>query len=207
MKLYLIGGGGFALEALEAVAEAHPSLQIAGIFDDDTRMWQENSTGAPYLGTADDFLRETPPDALYIIAIGDNAIRMTLDQRFSAEGKRALTVIHPSASVSPRAEIADGVYIAAFAFVGPRAQLGRQVIVNVGASIGHNAVLEDFSQVCPGARVSGFARIKQGAFLASNSVVPPNGLVGEWGKVAANSFATRPVPGHQLVVGVPAKAV
>lgn len=207
MKLYLIGGGGFALEVLETINEAHPALEIAGVFDDDTRMARENSTGAPYLGTSEDFINETPPDALYVIAIGDNATRMSLDERYSTESKRAFTVIHPTAQVSPRASIADGAYIAAFAFIGPRVQVGRQVIVNVGASIGHNAVLEDFVQVCPGARVSGFARIMRGAFLASNAVVPPNGLVGEGAKVAANTFAARPVPDRQLVVGVPARSV
>jgi len=152
MKLYLIGGGGFALEVLETIIEAHPDLEIAGVFDDDTRLARENSTGAPYLGTSEDFVNETPPDSLYAIAIGDNAVRMELDKRYSAEGKRAFTVIHPTASISPRASIAEGGYIAAFAFIGPRSQIGRHCIVNVGASIGHNAVLEDFAQVCPGAR-------------------------------------------------------
>lgn len=207
MKIYLVGGVGFALEVVETFAEAHPGLELAGVFDDDTRMARENSTGAPYLGTVNDFVAETPPDSLYLLGFGDNDVRMELDRRFGAESKRPFAVIHPAASVSPRAEIGEGAYVAAFAFVGPRCKIGRQVIVNVGASIGHNAVLGEFAQVCPGARVSSFARIGRGAFLASNAVVPPNGIVEDGGRVAANSFAARRVPEGRLVAGVPAKEV
>lgn len=207
MKIYLVGGIGFALEVVETFSEAHPDLPLAGVFDDDTRMARENSTGAPYLGLVEDFVRETPPDSFYLLGFGDNDLRMALDAAFTADSKRPFTVVHPTASVSPRAELADGVYIAAFAFVGPRTKIGRQAIVNVGASVGHNAILGDFAQICPGARVSSFARIGRAAFLASNAVVPPNGIVGDGGRVAANSFAARRVHDRQLVVGVPAKEV
>jgi acetyltransferase EpsM len=207
MDIYMIGGGGFSFEVLEAFGEAYPDRRIAGVFDDDTRLQGKTSSGIPYLGTVSEFISNTPPNSAYIIAIGDNEIRETLDQRFSSEGKIAVTVVHPTASVSPSAVFLDGVYVAAFAFVGPKVRLGRHAIVNVGASLGHDCVLEDYVQVCPGARISGFAQIGRGAFLASNSVVPPSGKIGEYARLAANSFAPRVLPARRLAIGVPAVPV
>jgi sugar O-acyltransferase (sialic acid O-acetyltransferase NeuD family) len=207
MQIYLIGAGGFAGEVIEAFETAHPDLKLAGVFDDDTRLIEKNATGLPYLGVIEEFLVNAPPSSFYVLAIGDNEIRERLDERFSGESARALTVIHPAAVVSPQSKIEDGAYIGAFAFVGPRCSIGRQALINVGASIGHDAVLGDYCQICPGARVSGYVKIGRGAFLASNSVVPPGGKIGAYAKLAANSFAARPVPDKQLALGVPARII
>lgn len=207
MDVYLIGGGGFSFEVLEAFRDAHPDRPIAGLFDDDTRLQQKSSSGIPYLGTVSEFISNTPPNSAYIMAIGDNEVREALDAQFTVESKIPIAVIHPTACVSPTAQIDEGAYIGAFSFVGPKVQIGRHVIINVNASIGHDTVLSDFVQVCPGARVSGFAQIGRGAFLASNSVIPPSGKVGEYARLAANSFAPRLLPARRLAIGVPALPV
>ena len=202
-RVYIIGASGFSSEVIEALSDS--SVSIAGVFDDDTRLRERNSSGLPYLGVVDEFFSNTPPDCLYVLAIGDNAVREKLDRRCATERKIPLSVIHPAACVSAEARIGEGAYIAAFAFVGPRAVLGRQALLNVGCSVGHDAVLGDYVQVCPGARLSGHCKVGVGAFIASNAVVPPNGRIGQYARLAANSFASHPVPDHALAVGVPAR--
>lgn len=204
-RVYIIGAAGFSLEVVEALCDCEVS--IAGLFDDDTRLQERNSTGIPYLGVVEEFILNTAPESPYVLAIGDNELRERFDRRFMMESKLAFTVIHPAACVSPRAQISDGAYIAPFAFVGPRCVIGRQALLNVGCSIGHDSVLGDYVQVCPGARLSGHSQIGTGAFIASNAVVPPSGRIGKYAKLAANSFAARPIPDYALAVGVPARVV
>jgi acetyltransferase-like isoleucine patch superfamily enzyme len=74
-------------------------------------------------------------------------------------------------------------------------------------SLGHDSVLEDYSQICPGARISGGCRIGKQAFLGSNASLTPGVAVGYGAVVGANSHAVRTVRPGLTVVGCPARAV
>lgn len=209
MKAYLIGGGGFSAEVLEAISGSrdHHNLELPGFFDDNAALAGTDVAGLPYLGVIEEFLVRTDAGAGYFIAIGNNAVRERLSERFDSAKRAALTVIHPTAVVSPLAQIGPGSYVGAHSFVGPYVRIGRHVIVNVNVSVGHNATVSDFAQLCPGVRVSGFSEIGRGAFLGSNSVTAPSVRVGNNAKIAASSFVSRHVPDEKLAVGVPAKVV
>ena len=76
-------------------------------------------------------------------------------------------------------------------FVGPRAvisvgaELGKFVIVNARAGVGHDSKLGDFSQVCPGATLSGHTIVGEHAYLASNACTVPGVRIGARAKIAA----------------------
>jgi sugar O-acyltransferase (sialic acid O-acetyltransferase NeuD family) len=209
MKVYVIGGGGLAGEVIDALC-AHPAsskIEIAGVFDDDARWGAGLVHGFSYKGTLRDFIDNTPENSHYVWGIGDNATREQLASVFANANKQAVTVIHPSAAVCRHTEISAGCYVAALSFVGPGSVIGGHSIVNVGASVGHNARIGDFAQLCPGVRVSGFCQIGRGAFLGSNSVLQPGRIMGDYSKLGACSFAHRDVPKGSLAIGVPAKVV
>jgi sugar O-acyltransferase (sialic acid O-acetyltransferase NeuD family) len=209
MKVYVIGGGGLAGEVIDALC-AHPAsagIEIAGIFDDDTRRGAGLVHGFPYKGILLDFIKDTAENSHYVWGIGDNAARERLACEFAKANKQPVTVIHPSAAVCRHTEIQAGCYVAAFSFVGPGSVIRAHSIVNVGASVGHNARIGDFAQLCPGVRVSGFCQVGRGAFLGSNSVLGPGRVMGDYSKLGACSFAFRDVPKGNLAVGVPAKVV
>jgi acetyltransferase-like isoleucine patch superfamily enzyme len=85
--------------------------------------------------------------------------------------------------------------------------VGNHVIINTHVSVGHDSVLEDYSQICPGARISEGCRIGRQAFLGSNASLTPGVAVGCGAVVGANSHAVRTVPPGVTVVGCPARAV
>lgn len=209
MKVHIIGGSGLAGEVIDALAvqPASSGIEIAGVFDDDTRLGTGLVHGFLYKGIMLDFIERFPEALQYVWAIGDNRVRERLARDFTNAGKQAVSVIHPLASVSCHAEIGVGCYIAAFCFVGPGAAIGAHTIVNVGASVGHNARIGDFAQLCPGVRVSGFCQIGRGAFLGSNSTLAPGKSMGDYSKLGACSFGHRDVPQRALAVGVPAQVV
>ena len=71
------------------------------------------------------------------------------------------------------------------AVVSVGAELGKFVIVNARAGVGHDSKLGDFSQVCPGVTLSGHTTVGEHAFLASNSCTVPGVVIGARAKVAA----------------------
>ena len=182
-------------------------MQLGGVYDDDTRFVGAQIGGLPWLGTVGDFLERATPDSRYFIGIGNNAARERIANDCQKISPHAVTIVHPTSAVSPSAEIHEGTYVAAFSFVGPNSRIGRHAIVNVGVSIGHDAVIEDFAHLCPGVRVSGYCQIGKKSFLGSNAVVAPSVRMGAEARLGAASFAHRNVPDGRLALGCPARVV
>ena len=199
----VLGASGFAAEVIEAAELS--GWTVSGLYDDDVSAQGRVVMGNTCLGKISDF--ENGPQAAYIFAIGNNEVRKRLTPGLAKRGHKAIILIHPGASVSRTALLSLGVYVGAGAFVGPQAKVGQHAIVNVGASVGHDAILGDWTQICPGSRVSGFAVLKEGAFMGSNAVLGPRVVMEEWSRLGAASFASRTVAARSLAVGVPARTV
>lgn len=201
--LAVIGAGGFSAEVVEAAELA--GWVVTALYDDDETAKGRAVMGRPCLGPISDFERGTK--SAYIMAIGSNEVRQRVAARLATAGHEAIAVIDPRSAVSRSAAVSAGAYVAAGAFVGPQVKVGQHAIVNVGVSLGHDAILGDYSQVCPGARVSGYGVLGEGAFMGSNAVLGPGGIMGEWSKLGAASFANRTVAARALAVGVPARTI
>ena len=89
-------------------------------------------------------------DVGYVIAIGAGEVRRTIDERLTAAGRRALTLVHPMATVGGDNRIAEGCILTAGARVTTNITLGRHTQLHVNSTIGHDSVLDDFVSVYPG---------------------------------------------------------
>lgn len=143
----------------------------------------------------------------FIVACGDNALRMDLTEQLVANGAALASVRHPTAIVSPSSHIGPGSTILASAIIGPRATLGKGVIINHAASVDHDCRVEDFVNVSPGARLGGGARAGQGVFIGINAAILPGIHLGERAIVGAGAAVTSDVEPELTVVGVPARAI
>jgi sugar O-acyltransferase (sialic acid O-acetyltransferase NeuD family) len=161
--------------------------------------------GLPYLGVERAELLETAPipPTHFICAIGDNKRRKKACEFCEQLGLTPFTVIDPSVLVAPEVTIGGGTYVGAGSVLSPAAKLGRHVIINHGCSIGHDSELGDFSQACPGTRVSGWVKAGEGVMLGSNCVAAPRVEIGAWATLGAASFANRDIPSGSSAIGVP----
>lgn len=206
-KLLLIGAGGAGLEALMVARRSLDwQWEILGFADDAVDTHGLSVGGLPVLGAVELTLNQYQGRGIWFhCAIGSNKSRKKVAALAEAAGFMPASLVDPSAVISTSARIGAGSYVAPSVFIGPDAQVGRHVLINVSASVGHHAVVDDFGQLCPGARVSGKVRFGVGAFVGSNGVVGPGLNIGEWATVAAASFAARDVPARATALGVPAK--
>lgn len=204
-RLIIAGAGGAGLEAF-FVARRERKWEVIGFADDDGSLNGLMVNGMPVLGTIDSVISSYRNCGVWFhSAIGNNGARKRSASAFEEAGFAPATLVDPSAVIAESAVIDPGAYIAPFAFVGPLAHVGRHVLINVGASLGHQAEAGDHSQLCPGARVSGSVRLGAGVLVGSNAVLTPGISVGEWATVAASSLATSNVPSRSTAIGVPAK--
>lgn len=210
-KLIIVGAGGAGVEALWVarrmnLAAGSPVWEMTGIADDNPARAGAVLDGVPVVGTAVHTMAKWRGSEVYFLcAIGNNRQRQRLAEAWEAAGFLAATLIDPSVIMADTAVVGPGSYVGPTAIIAPHAVIGRHVLINVGASVGHHGQCANYSQVCPGARISGNASLAEGAFIGSNGVLAPGINMGEWASVGASSLAVRDVPRFSTSVGVPAK--
>jgi len=202
--LILLGGGGHAAVVCECARDA--GWTVAGFLDDALPDADRClAVGLKHLGPINQLL--TAPRAEHQpsihAAVGDAALRRKwLDM---AEGCPAPPIVHPSAVVSPSAELSDGVFVGPRAVVNARARLGRGVIVNTGAIVEHDCVIGDFAHLAPGSVLAGTVTVGEATLVGANATVIPGLAIGSRSIIGAGAVVIRDVGDDQLVVGVPGR--
>lgn len=125
-----------------------------------------------------------------------------LERRF---GLRYHTLVHPTAYVSPLAQLGQGVFVGAKSVIGPGACLGDHVFVNRGVTIGHDTHIGSYSRIQPGANLGGLCRIGSGVTIAIGATLLERLVIGNGATIGAGAVAIEDVPDGALVLGVPAK--
>jgi len=115
------------------------------------------------------------------------------------------TLVHPTAYVSPLAQLGQGVFVGANSVIGPGVILGDHVFVNRGVTIGHDTRIGAFSRIQPGANLGGLSRIGSGVTIAIGATVLERLVIGDGAFVGAGAVATKDVADKVLVFGSPAK--
>lgn len=162
--------------------------------------------GVPWLGSPEDpdpsLAELLDRGALIHAAIGDAGIR----RRWHADhAEHAATIVHPSATVSPSAEIGVGTFVGPRAVINARATIGEGVIVNSGAIVEHDARIGAFTHLAPGAIALGNATIGDAVLLGANSTVLPTIRVGDRAMIGAGSVVTHEVAHDVRAFGNPAR--
>jgi sugar O-acyltransferase (sialic acid O-acetyltransferase NeuD family) len=151
----------------------------------------------------------------FIIGIGDNQIRNSIFYRFNKLSYP--NIIHPSASfgLGQREYIEEhiGNIIAAGVRFTNGIKVGNFGIYNLNSTIGHDCIIGDYVNICPGVNISGNVTICKESFIGTNaSIIHGQSMtnrvtVGERSTVAAGAVVVRDVPDGVTVMGVPAKVV
>lgn len=206
-KIVLFGGGGHAKVIIDLI-NACGSYEIAGIVDAQLAAGVSVS-GVTVLG--DD--RILP--ALYgkglknaCIAVGsvkDNSKRKALYEKVKHAGFSIPALVHPSAIISGKSQIHEGVQIMAGTIVQTGSLIGENTIVNTGAIVEHDCAVGNHVHICPGATLSGNCLIGEGAFIGAGATVLQGVKIGSNSIVSAGAVVIKDVLDNTTVIGVPAK--
>lgn len=143
----------------------------------------------------------------FIVACGSNDVRHHESEALCAQGASCQSIFHPAAIVSSSANIGPGSCILAGAIIGPRATLGRGVIINHAASVDHDCTIGDYSNISPGARFGGCVATGSRIFAGLNASVLQGLHIGDGATIGAGAVVTRWVEEGATVVGVPARQI
>lgn len=197
--IVVLGAGGHAKVVISTLHAA--GYEVAAVLDDDLTKHGSRIMGVEIIG----FLTEVGSLGYHhgVIAVGENATRKKISER--VKNLEWLTVVHPQAYVDPSVRLGEGTVVFAGAVLQSDTLVGRHVIINTGATVDHDCVLEDFVHVAPGSHLAGAVRVGEGAFLGLASGVIPGLCVGAWSTVGAGGMVVDDVPARAKVMGIPAR--
>lgn len=116
-------------------------------------------------------------------------------------------LIDPTSVVARTSRVEEGTVLNAGVIVGAVASIGRFVHVNRSASVGHDAVIEDFATLGPGCVLAGHVTVCRGAFIGAGVTCAPKITVGANSVVGVGATVVRDVPPGGVVAGCPAKLI
>ena len=197
----VLGPGGQGRDVLDALLVS--GRRVAGVFDDhvDPAML----AGVPLMGGFHDWKRHIHEGAEFIVGSGNPLLRRDVAEAILEAGGVLTSAMHPNATVSPRAMLGHGVFVAAGCVVGPQAVVGDFVIINANCSIDHDCRLGTAAQLSPGVTLPGNVEIGDTTFIGAGAVILPGKKIGAGAVVGAGSVVTRDVPEGVTVAGNPAR--
>ena len=164
-SLLIIGAGSFSPE-VDELARLVGYDNIAFLDDNPDR-----ACSSPVVGTMSDIEKMREKYDTAIVALGNNANRMKYHQTLKEFGYTIPTLIHPTAYISPDAEIAPGCIIRAKVVVSRYVKLGEACILNVGALIDHHVEIDEGCHILMGAVVRNMAKVEPLTRVESLSLV------------------------------------
>lgn len=202
MHLAILGASGHG----KVIADAAEQLgwQSVTFFDD---AWPELEENGPWTVKGNTKALATGLLAFdgVVVGIGNNRIRAEKHSELARAGANLVSIVHPSAMISPHASVGAGTVVFANAVINPCASVGAGVIVNTGAVVEHDCVIGDFGHISPNAVLAGGASLRQQAWVGACASVRQLITVGQASVVGMGAVVTKDVEPGVTVVGNPAR--
>lgn len=204
----VIGAGGHARVLVDALLER--GVRVSGLSDPNPGLKGQAVFGVPVLGDDGILDSYSPESTLLVNGIGSTesmAARRVVYERLKSRGYRFLSVLHPSAVVSRHAILGEGVQVMAGVVVQAGAKVGDNTILNTRASVDHDCGVGRHCHIAPGATLSGSVDIGDGTHIGVGACITQGVRIGAGCLVAAGAAVVSSVGDGLRVGGVPARVM
>lgn len=205
--VFIYGAGGLG-RAVHDILRQGARYRPVGFLDSNASLHQRRIDGLRVLGGRT-FLGELAAreSVSVVVAVGDNRARVQLAEEFVEQGCNLVSAIHPLASLSPTAWIAQHVIIGARATICVHARIGPHAVISTGAIVEHDNHIGRGAFLHPAVRLAGGVQVSEYAMLGIGACVIPGRRIGRCAWVEPGAVVIRDVPDATTAAGVPAAVV
>lgn len=169
-KLLLVGAGGFGRVVLE---HATAIYDCAFLDDGDATIVD----GVPVIGKTAEMASFYPEYKRLLVTIGNNKLRERLYKEAATIGFTFPNIIHPSAYVSPHAQIGSGCVILNNAVVQNNAKCGDGCFLNPGVELHHDSTIGSYCLVYTNSVVRSLTHVGDRVWIGSTATVSTSAIV------------------------------
>jgi sugar O-acyltransferase (sialic acid O-acetyltransferase NeuD family) len=201
--LVLVGGGGHCHSCIDVI-ETSGAYRIAGIVQP-VALGAAPVAGYPVIGGDEELGAMVAKFGNALVTVGQIKspdVRRRLYEKLRSLGAALPVIASPRAHVSRRAEVGAGTIVMHGAVVNAGARIGENGIINTLALVEHDAVVGAHCHISTGARVNGGTVVGDGTFIGSGAVLKNGVTVGAECIVSAGSVVLNDVPARTLVRAV-----
>jgi sugar O-acyltransferase (sialic acid O-acetyltransferase NeuD family) len=204
-RVIIMGNSGNTPDLIDIIdgLEGHTCV---GILDDNPLLHGKTVYGVQVLGPIDS--GADYPDCFFVNAvysISARTIRAALIQKAGVEQDRFITLIHPTASISPSASIGRGTVILANVTVCANAVIGRHCVVLPNSVLNHDVVIADHVSIASCVGLAGAVKVEEASYIGMGAQIRERLTVGAEAVVAMGAIVTADVPPGETVLGCPAR--
>ena len=183
--LVLLGGGGHAKVCYEIAISMNKWKTIIVLDDNsDNNFFEINGPISDYLDYKD--------TADFFVSIGSNDVRANFIKKLEEYGCQLTTLIHPSAIISPSANIGLGTVVMPGVIINANSVIGNSVILNTACTVDHDNRIGNFVHVSPGVHLAGnvtvgsFTWVGIGTSVSNNLSISKDSMVGAGSNIVTN---------------------
>ena len=209
-NIVIYGAGGFGREIaclIKRLNAIKPEWNLLGFIDDGIPAGTKNEYGEVLGGIA--YLNQYQEPISVALAIGSPGILEELAKKITNHRVSYPNLIDPEVFFLDKetVKLGKGNLICAKTVVSCHVTFGDFNVVNIGAGIGHDAVLGDYNVVMPNVNISGGVTVGNGNLFGVKSTVMQYLKIGDGITLGANSLLIKSVKEKALYMGAPAKKI
>lgn len=204
--IVILGSGGFGREVhwlIEEINNVKPQWNLLG-YVDDIHPIGELINGFPVLGTTEWLNNQ---ELNVVCAVGDpDTKKMILDKLNSSKNTYPI-LIHPDVKYSSSVKFGEGSIICAGNILTVNIEIGKHVIINLDCTVGHDALIDDYSTILPSVNVSGNVIIEKCVSVGTGTQIIQGVKIGKHTIIGAGSVVTKEIEPNVVAVGIPARPI
>lgn len=207
-NLIIIGAGGMGRQVCmfaQSCEGFNKEYVIKGFLDDNPHAMDGFENYPPVLGSVEGY--QIQPDDIFFNSIGSVSAKKKCINILLGKGGEFITLVHPTAQITPGSKIGRGCMIAAKVGIGTESIIGDFCLIQSNAIIGHDVHVGNFCRIDCNVVLIADVHMDDDVCVHTSSVVNHRVHIGEGATVGALSFVIRNVKPGTTVQGNPAKRI
>lgn len=202
-KLIIIGASGQGKVCADIALKMNKWDEIA-FLDDNPQI--KSVLGLEVVGNTKDAIKYVDK-CDFFVGIGDNETREKIQEKLEESGANIPVLVHPNAVIGEDVQIGIGTAVMPGVVINCSTRIGKGCIINTGATIDHDNVIEDYVHISPGVNLAGSVMIGYRSWLGIGSTVIDNLIITNMCVIGSGAVVTKNIYESGVYIGIPARRI